>query len=317
MRKESLMGCVLGVDIGGTNIKLGIVSMDGEVLESGMVPTRAEEGPEVVARRVGIWLREKRANCPDIVAAGVGCAGLVDGVRGFLHYSPNLHGWDDVPLAGIFSEELSLPVVADNDVNMAAYGEYLKGAGVGTKHFICITLGTGVGGGIIVDGDLVRGSSGFAGEFGHTVIQVDGPLCSCGKRGCVEALIGADAIVRRARRLLEAGDESRLADSGQLTVKGIADAALDGDKLAIRVFEETGHLLGIGLSNLVHIFNPEVIAIGGGISGAGDLILDPARETIKGQVMNRVLADVRIVQAELGNKASLLGAALLAVSNFK
>jgi glucokinase len=306
------MDSIFGVDIGGTNVKLGILSREGEILDTGSVPTMAAEGPGRVAERVRDWLRERSGDGHACVAAGVDCAGLVDGAKGYLYSSPNLPGWKNIDLAAIFSEHLSLPVVVDNDVNCAAYGEYRRGAGRGTSCFACVTLGTGVGGGIVTGGTILRGSSGFAGEIGHTVVQIDGPLCSCGRRGHVEALVGASAIVERAHRAMENGNTSVLRDITTLTVKDIHDAAVAGDMTAIAVLAETGRYLGYGLCNLVHLFNPEVIAVGGGIAGAGDFILEPARETVKLNVMNERLADVRIVQAELGNTASFTGAALLA-----
>lgn len=308
------MSLILGIDIGGTDTKLGIITPDGVIVERDRIPTRAEEGPEAVARRVQGWLDECEEKHHHITVAGVGCAGLVDGVAGHIYISPNLPGWKDIPLKRIFSTALSLPVIVENDVNSAAYAEYLKGAGRGTRHFICITLGTGVGGGLIIDGRLHRGMHGFAGEVGHMIIQIGGPQCTCGNRGCLESLVKADAIKERATEAMHAGRESTLKDIDGFEVKDIAEEALSGDELSIEVLAETGRLLGIGLTNLVHIFNPEVIAIGGGIAGAGDFIFNPACEAMRENLMDDALSDVRIVPAELGNSASFLGAALLAVA---
>ncbi|HUV37545.1 MAG TPA: ROK family protein [Patescibacteria group bacterium] len=309
------MECIFGIDIGGTNVKLGILSRGGEILDSGSITTMAADGPGRVAERARDWMDEHGGGERSPIAAGVDCAGLVDGSKGFLYSSPNLPGWENTDLETIFSECLSLPVVVENDVNAAAYGEYRRGAGRGTSCFACVTLGTGVGGGIVTGGKIFRGSSGFAGEIGHTVIQIDGPPCSCGKRGHVEALVGAMAIVERARRAMEGGEKSILGDRGQLTVKDIHGAALAGDDLAIDVLAETGRYLGYGLCNIVHLFNPEIIAVGGGIAAAGDFILEHARQTVRQNVMNERLAGVRIVRAELGNTASFTGAALLAAES--
>jgi glucokinase len=237
----------------------------------------------------------------------------LDGVSGILYTSPNLPGWEDVPLARIFSDTLSLPVIVENDVNCAAYAEYIKGAGKGTKHFVCITLGTGVGGGILLDGKLHRGSSGFAGEIGHMVLQIDGPPCSCGSRGCLETLVGAGAIVERTVRLLDNGAGSSLRDLDSLSVERISQAAFGGDALAARALEETGYFLGVGLANIVHIFDPEAVAIGGGVSRAGEFLLGPARIVFRRHVMDNIFTRVRITQAGLGNAASFLGAAFLAL----
>jgi glucokinase len=310
------MDCLFGVDIGGTNIKLGILSPEGRILESGSIPTMAAQGPERVAERARDWLEEHTTRDREFVAAGIDCAGLVDGSKGYLYFSPNIPGWTDIDLATIFAGKLSLPVVVDNDVNAAAFGEYRYGAGKGTSCFACVTLGTGVGGGLVVDGKLLHGSLGFAGEIGHTVIQIDGPVCSCGKRGHVEAFVAASAIVERARQAVRGGKESIIRDSKDLTVKDIDDAARSGDELAALVFMETGRFLGYGLCNLVHLFNPEIIAVGGGVAAAGDLILEPVREVIRRNVMDERLAGVRIVQAELGNTASFTGAALLAAERY-
>ncbi len=310
------MDCFFGVDIGGTNIKLGILSREGRILESGSIPTMAEQGPGKVAERARDWLKEHTTRDRSVIAAGIDCAGLVDGSKGYLYFSPNIPSWKVVDLATIFAGKLSLPIVVDNDVNAAAFGEYRYGAGKGTNCFACVTLGTGVGGGLIVDGKLLHGSLGFAGEIGHTVIQIDGPVCSCGKRGHVEAFVAASAIVERARQAVRGGKESIIRDSKDLTVKDIDDAARSGDELAARVFMETGRFLGYGLCNLVHLFNPEVIAVGGGVAAAGDLILEPAREVVRRNVMDERLAGVKIVQAELGNTASITGAALLAAERY-
>ncbi len=306
------MGFVYGIDIGGTNIKLGIVDSGGGVVKEGMIPTGAEEGPRAVTARISKWFDSCKKNIPDIDRVGVGCAGLVDSKKGILFSSPNLPGWSNVELGKLFSEELNLPAIIDNDANCAAYGEFRLGAGKGVKHFICVTLGTGVGAGLIINGRLHRGFSGQAGEIGHTLIKVEGRLCGCGNRGCLEAYIGSSAIVERAKKMLEQESGNSLAGVEQLSVKDITKAAEDGNEIAIRTLEKTGWYFGIGLVNAVHIINPEVIAVGGGVSGAGDLILNPTRESFAEHVMNDIFLDVRIVTAQLGNKASFLGAAMLA-----
>ena len=306
------MNLMLGVDIGGTDVKLGIVSASGEVLERGKIETRAAEGPPAVAFRVAEWLRGRSPERASVSAAGVGCAGLIDGRRGWLYTSPNLPGWTGIPLGPIFEEALGRPALIENDANCAAYGEHRRGAGAGTTNFIALTLGTGVGGGIIVDGELYRGTAGFAGEIGHHVIQLDGPPCGCGKRGCLEALIKAGSIVDRARAMARSRGVERPDWNERLTVEAIHRAAVEGDDLAVRVLAETGRFLGVGLSNVIHIFDPDAIAIGGGVAGAGDFILEPARATVRDSYMDAAMSHVRIVPAQLGNSASFIGAALLA-----
>ncbi|MBN2070516.1 MAG: ROK family protein [Candidatus Krumholzibacteriota bacterium] len=301
---------IIGIDIGGTNIKLGIVTPDGNVVEDIMIDTEPHRGPVDAADRVNRWYRSRLEDNPGIKAAGIACAGLVE-EGGYLHNSPNLRKWEGTDLARIFSERLGLSVTVNNDVNCAAWGEYRAGAGAGSLHFVCITLGTGVGGGIVLGGHLYRGARGFAGEIGHQVIMAGGPECSCGNRGCLEALVGAGAIVARYQRINgDAGGAD--SDSGKITVRDISAAAAAGEKSALAALEETGRFLGIGLANVAHILNPEIIAIGGGVSGAGEMILGAARISMRECLIGDILSSVRVVAAELGNKASFIGAALLA-----
>lgn len=310
------MQLTIGVDIGGTNTKMGLISGEGNIVGKGEIPTSFEEGPEELVKRIKRWIDQSDQGVAELNCAGVGCAGLVDGERGVLRYSPNMPGWENVSLAEIFSRILELPAVVDNDVNAAAYSEFKMGAGREVNHFICLTMGTGLGGGIISGGNLLRGYSGFAGEIGHTVIDIDGPLCKCGQRGCLEQFVKADTIVKRAREKLNKYGESKLNNENEFTVKEIAEAAREGDKLSLEVLTETGRYLGIGLSNLVHLFNPQIIAIGGGVARAGELIFEPARVTFREHVMADILEKTRIVPAELGNDASFLGGALLAMDKF-
>jgi glucokinase len=310
-----MMDRILGVDIGGTNIKLGIVGADGTISESGMIDTNAGEGPGRAADRVAAWYKERKGSHPAVVAAGIDSAGLIDGSRGILYTSPNLPGWENVPLAEIFSNRLGLPVTLDNDVNCAAWGEYRMGAGRGTSSFVALTLGTGVGGGVVMDGRIYRGWQGLAGEVGHHVIDRNGRTCVCGNRGCLEAMVNAQSILDRMEEAIEKNPACELASFEEYAVEDISNSAKDGDEAAVAVLAETGRLLGIGLANIVHFLNPEVIAVGGGISGAGDLILEPARETMKEMLMGDILHSVKVVTAELGNRASFVGAALLALEN--
>jgi len=304
---------VLGVDIGGTDIKLGIVSAEGETVESGKIPTLAGEGPRQAVERVAVWLGERGDGHHGVAAAGIGCAGLVDASRGYLYYSPNLPGWADLDLCGLFAGALDLPVTVDNDANCAAWGEYVHGAGRGTRFFVCITLGTGVGGGVVTDGRLYRGCQGLAGEIGHQVIDPSGPECSCGTAGCLEAMANASSIVSRVRAAIAAGTGSVLDGGESLTPRDVAAAAAEGDVVAIEALAAAGRALGTGLANIVHLFDPEVIAIGGGVAGAGDLILEPARESMHGQLMADTYAGVKVVPAELGNMASLVGSSMMAL----
>lgn len=304
------MGIILGVDIGGTDIKLGIV--EGQKIElAGKIPTRPSEGPKIAAQRIVSWCKEHRMD-KSIVASGIACAGLVDREAGVVRVSPNLTGWIDVPLRSIFEEILETKIVIENDANAAAYGEWQAGAGRGLENFVCLTLGTGIGGGLVLNGKLYRGSTGFAGEIGHMVIMEGGPVCSCGRRGCFEALVGSAAIISRASRMLE-GSNRKMDDFGtQPTVEKLALAAVRGDGLIREVFKETGYYLGVALANIVLLLAPQAIAIGGGVAGARELILAPAREALKRNVMHESMMNVRIVPAELASNAAVIGAALIA-----
>ncbi len=303
---------ILGVDIGGTDIKLGIVTAEGQIVESGKMPTLAGEGPRQAAARVAAWLGEKDPG-QKVSAAGIDCAGLIDGSKGYLYYSPNLPGWEDTDLSGLFAEVLGFPVTVDNDVNCAAWGEYVLGAGRGTRDFVCLTLGTGIGGGVVADGCLYRGWQGMAGEVGHQIIDPSGPECTCGSRGCLEMMANAASIVSRARDAIATGIGSVLDGSDSLTAKDVAEAAAEGDEVALEALAGAGRSLGTGLANIVHLFNPEVIAVGGGVAGAGDLILEPARQSMREKLMDDILARVKVVPTELGNSASLVGASMMAL----
>jgi len=310
------MEVVLGVDIGGTNIKLCLLSCAGKIIKEGMIPTMQEEGVESAASRVNSWLVDNSSDGYRLTGAGIGCAGLINKENGIVISSPNLPDWVDVSLKDVFQGVLGKDVIVENDANCAAFGEYAAGAGRSSNIFVCITLGTGVGGGIIVDGKLLTGSRGFAGEIGHIVIDPAGPECGCGRKGCLEAFIGASAIVRMFMEELEQGRSSALADLDGITVRDISRYASKGDRVAIDVLKLTGKYLAMGLSVLMHLLNPDVIAIGGGVANAGELILGPARDELKGLLMHRVLGEVKIVQAKLGSMASAIGSAFLAREEF-
>ncbi|OQX84946.1 MAG: hypothetical protein B6D63_03460 [Candidatus Latescibacteria bacterium 4484_7] len=310
------MKLLFGIDIGGTDIKLAVLSVDGDVLKEGVVPTLAGNGPGQAADRVKVWAEANLPEGGELIAAGVGCAGLIESESGIVVSSPNLREWAGTSLLKLYSGRFDVPVVVANDANCAAYGEYHMGSGKGTRVFVCVTLGTGVGGGIVIDGKLFTGSAGFAGEIGHMVIDPAGPVCTCGKRGCLEAFIGADAIVREAKRRMTAKSGGAVSSTEDLTVRDIAVAASRGDEVAVEVLADTGALLGAGLADIAHIINPDRIAIGGGVSGAGELILAPARKRFAELLMHEALGKVEIVQAELGNTASSIGAALLARGRF-
>jgi glucokinase len=308
----------LGVDIGGTNIKVALVSEEGSVLAFSSAPWSGGPASDAV-RAISDLAQDLIARAPghEVAACGVGSAGLVDTGEGVVQSSPNLPEWHDVQLRRMVSEALGLPTHIENDANAAAYGEFVAGAARGAENAVLLTLGTGIGGGFVFGGGLYRGS-GFAGEVGHMTIDLDGEQCLCGNAGCLERLANADAVVRNARRLLDEGRDSALAVvSGEgLTAGKVGEAAAGGDRVALEALAETGRALGAGLANLVLVLAPDVIVIGGGVAEAGEPLLGPARDEMARRCYVSDASLPRVVRAELGNRAGVVGAALLARGEF-
>ncbi len=305
---------IIGIDLGGTNIKSVLLDAATRgILGQASRPTQAEAGVarvvENIARVVEGHLSEARRIGRRVIGAGVGSAGLVD--RGVVRNSPNLPGWQGaVPLRRLLDKRLSqhrLPIVIENDVNAFVLAEQRLGAARDLENVIGLTLGTGVGGGIIIDGKLYRGTTGGAGELGHMVIKHDGPRCKCGNTGCLESLVGSQAIVNRYNDLRFRAHQ-RL--SNDITVAEIAANARRRDALAVQALAETGRLLGIGLANLVNIFNPQAIVIGGGVAQAGRLILMPAIAEMRTRAMPYNARGVKVLKAKLGELAGAIGASL-------
>ncbi|MBN1559010.1 ROK family protein [candidate division KSB1 bacterium] len=308
----------LGIDIGGTTVNMGVVTPEGRVLVEKKNPSVVHQGVEFVLARIAETVEKCRdivGSDRSIVAAGVGVAGLVDGKNGLLHQATNFPGWLDVPLTAKLADLLKLPVTMDNDANVAALGEYTFGAGRGFPHMMMVTLGTGVGAGLILGGQIYRGAHGAAGEFGHITIDVNGPRCACGRAGCVEAYVGSNGILRRLRELLSQFPDSSLAryDFGTLTPKEIHQEARAGDELAQLVFHDAGESLGYGLGTVVNLLDIQRIVLGGGVAAAGDFLIKSAQK-----ILDRVALsesdNFKIVQAELGELAGIVGAASLAMS---
>ncbi|MFQ5599594.1 MAG: ROK family protein [Candidatus Krumholzibacteriia bacterium] len=310
----------VGVDIGGTNIKIAVVWNDGTVVVSKQIPTWGDAGPQQASARmidaVRNLMRAEKLEPAEMRALGIDSAGLVDAEKNIVTDSPNLRSWEKHPLAQELSDAIGVPAFLENDVNAMAYGEWRSGAGRGTRHLVCLTLGTGVGGGLILDGKLYRGANGAAGELGHMTLDVHGPPCSCPNLGCLERHVGAAWIVERTLEKL--GHDSRPSrlrrlPSAELSPKNLSDAAESGDELAAEILDETGVLLGMGLVSLVNAFNPERVVIGGGVAQAGERLFEPARRTIRRHAMSVQAATVEVVPAALGNDAAVVGAALLAL----
>jgi len=310
----------LGIDIGGTNLVVGSVAEDGSALHAlGTEPTQAEAGAEdVLDRLVALAQRtiaETRRTVPgaEILGVGVGAPGPLDTRSGIVLLTPNL-GWVDLPLRQIIHDRLGLTAALDNDANCAVLGEWWVGAARGCRNAIGLTIGTGIGGGIILDGRLYHGSSDVAGEIGHTTIDTEGRRCKCGNYGCLEAYASGPNIAMRAREALEAGAESKIpslagGDLERITAQTVYDAAYDGDELALEVVNDTAKFLAVGVANLLNIFNPEVVVVCGGVTLAGDHLFVPLRREVSRRAFKPAVTACRIVPGELVGTAGVYGAA--------
>lgn len=312
---------IISVDIGGTQIRAALSDREGNIIHRVAHPTLAQEGPDSVIERIKEAIREAVGqHLGEVQAIGIASAGPLDPWQGVIIKAPNLPGWDQVPLKAIIEEEFGLPVYLGNDANLAALAEQRFGAGKGSRDLIYITHSTGIGGGIIVDGRLLLGSKGLGAEVGHIILDRDGPRCGCSGIGCLEAMAAGPAIARNAVQAIEAGRETIIpdlvdGDVSRISAKEVNEAAQQGDALGIELMRQAGELLGIGLVSLMHLFNPEIIVIGGGVSKAGDLLFEPARETVRARCMAEdYWRDTPIVPAALGDDVGLMGAIALVLS---
>ena len=307
----------IAVDVGGTKIAAGIIDTGGYVLDTLKTETPSGTSGAVVAAINGLIkkLLESPAEIGEVAGIGLAVAGTIDWRRGVVVESPNLP-FTDLPLKSRVETEFGLSTFMDNDGNLAALGEKYYGAARDAKHFVCLTVGTGIGAGIIIDGCLYRGATGSAAEIGHMVIEASGPQCTCGSYGCFEEMAAGRAIVRLAKEKIIQEPESlilKFAGGNPAHIAGsmVTEAAQKGDKAAMQVFAEVGFWLGIGINNVINIFNPELVVIGGGVSEAGELILKPARKVVSERALHPNQDVARIVLADLGNRAGMLGAAAL------
>ncbi len=313
------MGLTVGVDVGGTKIAAGVVDDVGRIVRSARCPTPADSAGAVEAAIVDL-VDQLRTDLP-VEAVGIGAAALVDASRSRIVFAANI-GWEDEPLGERVAARTGLPTVVENDANSAAWAEFRFGAGRGWDDLALVVIGTGVGGGAVVGGSLVRGAHGAAGEIGHVQVVADGRPCGCGQAGCLEQYASGRALLQAARGLAEEHPQeaSTLLGLGDGSVAGIdgphvAAAARGGDALAVAVFAEVGHHLGHGLAQLSAVLDPGCFLLGGGVSDAGDLLLEPTRRSYRRSLVarrHRVPAEIRC--AELGNAAGVIGAADLARS---
>ena len=305
---------VIGIDLGGTNIKAGAVSPTGTILFHQSTPTNAAQGPEAVADRIAEAALQCRDGVPNgrqrTAGIGIGSPGTIDLGKGIVQFSPNLPGWTDIPLRDMVEKRTGLPCVLENDANAAALGEQWVGAGRGTSSVVIFTLGTGIGGGIVLDGKVWHGFNGVAAEIGHMSIDPHGPKCGCGNTGCIEAYASATAMVRRMKEAIASGQRTSLAARGdRLTAKDIYDAATAGDKAARENMQETGRYLGVAISNIMHILNPEVVVLSGGVTAAGDMLMRPILEEVDKRTLEASRRNVQVLFARLGDDAGVIGTA--------
>lgn len=316
---------VIGVDLGGTNIRAAVCDEQGARLEHAAQPTRAMEGPEAVLKRIIDTIRRAtertRLDEYKVGAIGVASPGPIDPDRGIILESPNLPGMINFPLKARLDAEFGVPTFVGNDANLAALGEHRHGAGQGIKNMVYVTISTGIGGGIIADGQLYLGWRGFAGEVGHQTLEARGPKCNCGNVGCLEVLASGPAIARQARQALDAGRESllrSLAGSAEVTTTMVAQAAEKGDALALELFRNAGFYIGLGLVNLLHILDTELFVLGGGVAlHTWDFLYPSISQTLIRNAMPSMRDGVRVVQAALGDDAGLVGAASLALDGLE
>jgi len=307
----------IGIDLGGTFIKGGVIDLKGKVLVSTSIETRADGGPSHVLGRMAELSREVtragRIAWDQVKCVGVGTPGPLSRAKGIVYTAPNLPGWENVPVVRTLKRKLQKPVFLENDANAAGYAENWVGAGRGASSMILLTLGTGIGGGVVLDGDVWHGRDDAAGELGHMSINFDGPRCNCGSYGCIEAYASAPATVRRALDGIEQGKRTSLKKllekNGEITAKDIYVAAVGGDKFALQTIQATGKLLGIAVSNFVNIFNPELVVLFGGLAGAGDTLFDPVRDEVRKRALKPAADTVKVVPAKLGGNAGIIGAA--------
>lgn len=312
----------IGVDIGGTSVKLGLVDSNGKILFRESFPTHRSHGKkellEVIVGHIRELVRLSAAREPRVAGIGIGAPGAIDVDRGLVYFFPNIPGWKDTPLKKILERRLDLPVTVDNDANAMAYGEFCFGAGRGSRTIIALTLGTGIGGGLVLGGKLFHGPHFSAAEIGHMVLNEDGPLCACGNHGCIETYVGNGYFVEEVRRRLKKTPGGILADDlrkgKELTPLAVAQAARRGDKLSKEMWDRTGAHLGNALAGLANLLNPEKIILGGGIAQNGDLLFKPVIAALNKKAFPIAATTVKVVPAELGVDAGLIGAAALAFS---
>ena len=309
----------IGIDLGGTGIKAGVVNDKGEILSKASCPTLPERGYEAVIRdmaNLAIQVaRDSGHEIGDMEAIGVGLPGIMDPRTGRIPFCTNL-GWHDVPLVEEMAKYVDVPVFVDNDATVAGLAESVAGVSAGCENSVFVTLGTGVGGGVVLGGKVFSGSHGVATEIGHMITVVDGEMCTCGNKGCFERYASATALIREGRRMCEAKPDAALAkavggDLSAINAKHVIDLAKAGDPDCAAIFDRYVEHLAIGLVNIINLYDPEVIVLGGGVSHAGQFLLDAVRAKLPSLVFYKGMPYARVELAKLTNDAGIIGAAML------
>lgn len=316
------VGVVAGVDLGGTNLRVAVADRSGSTAGFVTSPTEAASGPEAVIDRIVSMVRRSLAQAnidkTSLVAVGVGAPGPLDSIAGVIHEAPtNFPGWTNVRLADRISTALGVPVFLEKDANAAALAEYRYGKNCGVANMLYITVSTGVGGGLILNGEPWRGAYGTAGEFGHMTVDFEGPLCGCGNRGCIQKVASGPNIAAWVLSQISAGETSLVSDAvenGVVSGRDVVRAAINGDEVSIAALDRAGRAVGFGIVSLAHLVNLELVVVGGGIANAGGLLLDPIMQTVSSHVLDSTASSLRVVPWSIGEEVGVLGAVALAYS---
>lgn len=310
----------VGVDLGGTKVNIAMVSKKGKIVDHIKFPTNAKQGKELVIRRIkeGIdqLIHQTDLEISNITGIGIGAPGPINYKSGVIHYAPNLPDWKEVPLAEIMKEDFQIPIIVENDANTAAWGEKIFGVAQGIDDMICLTLGTGIGGGLIFNGNIFRGKNNVAGEVGHIIVNKGGLPCNCGNYGCLEAYSSASGIKRRiysrvTKQNINNISLSSVGNLNNLSLAKVFELARQGDPLVEDIVEEAIEYLGIGIASLVNILNPEMVVLVGGITNEGEKLLKPIQDIVFQRVMSTHKENLKIVFGKLGEYAGVVGAAAL------
>lgn len=303
---------VLAADVGGTNTRMAVVNENGDILTLLKKSTHCKKGRDEMIKFIvsfaGETIEKSKLPKEEICGMGIGFPGPLNAETGTIFNPPNLNGWDSVPLRDILEKELRVPVAIENDANAAALGEWWRGAGSGTHSLFCITLGTGVGGGIIMDGKVWHGATSIAGEIGHTTVIRDGIKCTCGNIGCLEAYACSGGILKRVNdALLKERDNDSLQPLTNL--KQVDQMVMQGNEIVLNVIKETGVILGIAIANIANLLNPEMVVLFGGVTNLGENLIEPLKQEVKRRAFKKATESLKIELSQLGDNSGILGAA--------